>query len=765
MGSDFLDTLIDGFMNRLSGSGKALPTGTTSAHPFDTSVDRKTLARLLQQHETAWANFDYREIEDLGQLASNLTKDIFEEHDITARGPFFVSCALLIANIIRSDPAFSPPDSSLDPANLSPVQLIEHTKETARRIHVLTAADALIALTDAGVRIIDDLLDRLPGKYDQPAADMPNALEVRISELIREPHMFMAEMISYFINYEPFETHKLYPELRRQIFRNTLEASGVFIDPDKPLLAHDCNRPVFPNDCKAEPAEEVAARYFANTPILDIFSMSVPYSLPEKARFEHMHILAGTGHGKTQTLQHLIVSDLLRPAGEVPSMVILDSQGDMLNTLMKLSLFDPKIKTSLARRLLIVDPSDVEFAPALNLFDIQSDRLKDYSQKDREQVLAGIIEIYDYIFGGLLGAELSQKQGMVFRFLAQLMLEIPGATIHTLRDLLIDASPFMEHISRLPDTARGFFETQFFGKGYSATREQILRRLYGVLQNPSFERMFAQPRNRLDLFDVLNNGGIVLVNTAKDFMKTDASSMFGRYIIALTFKAAMERAILPEKERRPTFLWIDEASEYFDDNIDSLLIQARKYKLGLVMAHQYLGQLPRGLRASIMSNTSIKLAGGISNIDARIMAPEMRASPDFLTNMTKEENVANFAAFVRNHTPQAICLSVPFLTAENMDEMPDDSFEILLNASRKRLSIEPAVAVVEPVEPTRSADPVSTIPQPIDDDFWEEGVNRLPAMTHDIFKLVIQRRQRPASSQLVADSIKTDTALAICTAV
>ena len=453
-----------------------------------------------------------------------------------------------------------------------------------------------------------------------------------------------------------------------------------------------------------------------------------------------MHILAGTGHGKTQTLQHLIVSDLQRPSDEVPSMVILDSQGDMLKTLKRLSIFDPMIEGSLARRLLIVDPSDVHFAPALNLFDIQSDRLKNYNQRDREQVLAGIIEIYEYIFGGLLGAELTQKQAMVFGFLAELMLAIPGATIHTLRDLLIDASPFMEHIASLPATARGFFETQFFEKGYNATREQILRRLYGVLQNPSFERMFASPQNRLDLFDVLNNGGVVLVNTAKDFMKTKSSSMFGRYIIALTFKAAMERAILPHHQRRPTYLWIDEASEYFDDNIDNLLIQARKFKLGVIMAHQHLGQLPHGLPASLMTNTSIKLAGGISDRDARIMAPEMRTNPDFLTTMSKEYNQTSFATFVRNVTPQALKLTIPFGTAENLPRTPDESFAILLNASRKRLAparieslSEEVVATPEamqnretPPAPTKTSQasppppvPTKTIPLPDDDELWE----------------------------------------------
>jgi len=476
---------------------------------------------------------------------------------------------------------------------------------------------------------------------------------------------------------------QLFEETRQQFLHNLTLASGH--DPYKgPKL--DPGKFTMPTEQKHKSVEQLLELYLDRTPFRSFFNISLPIPIREEVRFEHMHILAGTGHGKTQALQHLIVNDLLRPPDDVPAMVILDSQGDMLNKLNRLALFDPMVEKSLARRLLIVDPSDVEFAPSLNLFDIQSDRLEDYNQKDREQVLAGIIEIYDYIFGGLLGAELTQKQSMVFRFLAQLMLAIPGATIHTLRDLLIDASPFMGYVSELPSTARSFFETQFFERSYAATREQILRRLYGVLQNPSFERMFASPENRLDLFPVLNEGGIVLVNTAKDFMKTEASSIFGRYIIALTFKAAMERAILPEHERRPTFLWIDEASEYFDDNIDSLLIQARKYKLGIIMAHQYLGQLPRGLPASMMTNTSIKLAGGLSDKDSREMAREMRTNPDFIAAMTKGQSETSFAAFVRNVTPQAMKLTIPFGTVENMPQMSEESFKILRDVSRKRLS-------------------------------------------------------------------------------
>ena len=105
--------------------------------------------------------------------------------------------------------------------------------------------------------------------------------------------------------------------------------------------------------------------------------------------------------------------------------------------------------------------------------------------------------------------------------------------------------------------------------------------------------MLSAPNNRLDMSDALNAGKIVLVNTAKDFLKGERSSFLGRYFIALTLQAALERAAMPEGKRRPAFLYIDEAAEYFDDNIDNLLTQARKYKLGVVFRHQYLDQLAR----------------------------------------------------------------------------------------------------------------------------------------------------------------------------
>src|SRR5258708_3273197 len=349
-------------------------------------------------------------------------------------------------------------------------------------------------------------------------------------------------------------------------------------------------RAQLPTEITGVASRDIVGMFLGRTPFAAIFQTPLPLSIPLSTRFEHTHILAGSGHGKTQTLQSLILSDLCGP--DVPSMVIIDSQGDMLSKISRLALFE-----TLGDRLIIIDPRDVEHPPALNMFDVNLERINRYGAADREQILNGVIELYEYFFGSLLGAELTQKQSLIFRYLARLMIQIPSANLRTMIELMDDLSPYKSIIEKLPESSRMFFEREFTDRQFGETRTQVKRRLYGIIENQTFERMFSSPKNRIDLPTALNEGKIILVNTAKDFLKGN-SSILGRYFIALTLQAALERAAMPERQRRPAFLYIDEASEYFDTNVDNLLIQARKYKLGIVVAHQYLDQLQGGLRSS-----------------------------------------------------------------------------------------------------------------------------------------------------------------------
>jgi hypothetical protein len=137
--------------------------------------------------------------------------------------------------------------------------------------------------------------------------------------------------------------------------------------------------------------------------------------------------------------------------------------------------------------VVLIDPTDIDHPPSLNMFDV---KLSD-DPVERERILNGTVELYQYLFVGLLGAELTMKQGALFGFIARLLISIPGATIHTLIDLMEHGERYREHINRLTGTSRRFFETQFFHRKFSATKGQIISRLYGALGIPTVDRIFS----------------------------------------------------------------------------------------------------------------------------------------------------------------------------------------------------------------------------------------------------------------------------------
>lgn len=541
------------------------------------------------------------------------------------------------------------------------------------------------------IRILEGFFGYLP----PPASE--GQFSVAVTDVCNVPEIVERIMVTMFD--DDVMSTDLFAGIRDQFERNLVTASGLSFEEAR-------RRPgaiVRPGQSKLPPLQ-IVSNYLYGTAFDRLFSLTLPFSIPEQARFEHMHIVAGSGHGKTQTLQHLILADLRRT--DAPGLVIIDSQGDMIRKISKLATFDGPLRD----KLIIIDPRDVEHPPALNMFDVNLERISRYGTADREQILNGVIELYEYFFGSLLGAELTQKQTLIFRYLARLMIHIPAATIRTLIELMDSTKPYQHIIDAMPESTQMFFNKEFGDRSYTETKTQIKRRLYGIIENQTFERMFSAPKNKIDIPTALNEGKIVLVNTAKDFLK-GGSSILGRYFIALTLQAALERAAIPEHQRRPAFLYIDEAAEYFDNNIDNLLNQARKYKLGMVMAHQYLDQLAGGLRASIASNTSIKLAGGVSDRDARSIAPDMRTTPTFILEQRKGSAETHFACYVRNATASALSLTIPFGTMEKEQSMTDEAYRKLLEDNRSRVSAtlpkrepEPSPPIADDIDPEKSAE-------------------------------------------------------------
>lgn len=476
-----------------------------------------------------------------------------------------------------------------------------------------------------------------------------------------------------------FEDSDITSRLKERIEYNVVLASGG-VPGDSRNYSKQLR---LPTKSQITSPNELVKTYLDGTPMMDFFDYNVPIQLPDKIRFEHQHIVAGTGHGKTQTLQHLILHDLKSVMNGGASIVVIDSQGDLIKNISGLSIFAPG--SPLAEKLIIIDPTDVEYPVALNLFDVGMERINQYSKFDKERLVNGVLELYDFVLGSLLGAEMTQKQSVIFRYIMRLLLHIPDATIHTLRELLEDggSQKYQKFIDQLQGSSKAFFDTEFDSKEFSQTKRQVIRRLWGILENQTFERMFSHPKNKLDLYTELNAGKVILVNTSKDLLKENGTEILGRFFIAMIAQAAQERASINEDNRMPTFVYIDEANDYFDRNIGIILSQARKYKVGMILAHQYLGQLEGNLKQAFASNTSIKFAGGVSSNDAKTLAADMRTSSDFIEAHDK----LSFAAYINGITKEAMSISIVPGQMEKLDRMTDKQIAQTRERMRKNYAV------------------------------------------------------------------------------
>ncbi|MFZ1813099.1 MAG: type IV secretory system conjugative DNA transfer family protein [Rhizobiaceae bacterium] len=634
-----------------------------------------------QQAETLWQRLVDLELagpDGQARFAEHIVASTLSHFDADEDCAFGVHLRTILASLIAYEGWFAVPDFASLPklARSELWQIEDQLKRVAAILDQLgevarLATELTIAMIEPMVEAHPQLLAVEPDGSDSIAftanlTDVLTTLPELLEDLIHLP--FAPE----------FEPLILLPRLRDRLEYNLQIASG-----SAPGSDNGTRNLKLPTKQTGQPMAKLPETYLAGTPLVGLYNHPLAITLPAVTRFEHMHIVAGSGHGKTQTLQHLILHDLEAVAAGNASIIVIDSQSDLINNIAGLDLFAPG--GILADRLVLIDPTDIEYPVALNLFDVGQDRLGDYSPLDRERLTNSILELYDFVLGSLLDAGMTQKQNVIFRYITRLLLHIPNATIHTLRELLEDGGydKYRKYIAKLQGSAKAFFEQEFNGKEFVATKRQVLRRLYGILENQTFERMFSHPKSKLDLFSEMNAGKVILINTAKDLLKETGTEIFGRFFIAMITQAAQERATLPPASRLPTYVYIDEANDYFDRNIGIILSQARKYNIGMVLAHQFLGQLEPKLQEAIAANTAIKFAGGVSAKDARALANDLRTEASFIESQRK----LAFAAFIKDQTERAVSLTIEPGQMETLPRMDSGDKQTVLDEMRNRYAV------------------------------------------------------------------------------
>jgi hypothetical protein len=483
---------------------------------------------------------------------------------------------------------------------------------------------------------------------------------------VREP--LQALILSYYA--DEIKQAGLFQALTKQLDRNAQQASyAVTRSQNADLILpvdFDGDNPVF--------------TYLKDTPLLDIFDARIPFSIPDELRFEHTYVLAPPGTGKTQLIQHLFLQDLEHVKRDEASILVMDSQSDLINQIRSLKVFAPD--EPLHDKLIIIEP-DVDFPLALNIFDMGRGYDKTHSAKDAERLTNNALDLLTYVFSSLLGdgGSMTAKQTTLYRYVVRLLIQIPNATINTFAEILQDGvGQYDQYVCQLDPPAQNFFHNQFNERDFNQTKQALAWRLSLLLESTVFSRIFSSTESKLDLFAELNSSKVILINTDRDFLGDTRTGVFGRFFIALLLAASQARAALPRANRLPVYCYIDEAHDYIssDPKITVILDQARKMKVAMLLAHQRTSQIDSPNVLDALLTTSIKFAHTDNDKDARLLARAMNTTHDFI----KTQSARHFAVHARKHTSQAVSLAIPFLVMEKMDKMTPEKQEAVRDVMR-----------------------------------------------------------------------------------
>lgn len=342
-------------------------------------------------------------------------------------------------------------------------------------------------------------------------------------------------------------------------------------------------------------------------------------------RRRHLYLIGKTGTGKSTLLYNMMRADLERGHG----FALLDPHGDLATAIADAT---PAWRTN---AVVYLDPSDLEFPLAFNpLYNIDVDR--------RPLVAAHIVAAFQHIWGSSWGPRLEYILTNALR----LLLDAPGSTLLGLPRLLADERYRQRLLAHARDPmVRSFWQNEFgkYNDRYATEAIAPIQNKVGTLLSPpALRNMLGQVKSTIDIRQLMDRGQVLIVNLSKGKLGEAPTHLLGAFLATAFAQAAESRADIPEIERRDFTLYADEFQHFATDSFASILSEARKYRLALVLAHQFLGQLPDLLRQAVIGNAGSIVAFRLGAEDANLIADELG-----IDNTSTLTDTANFAAWLK----------------------------------------------------------------------------------------------------------------------
>ena len=505
--------------------------------------------------------------------------------------------------------------------------------------------------------------------------------------------------------------------MKHQIGTELASVAADVVEMDK-QLDDKARYPALTDDPK-----EVITTAFRNTGIDEFFTVpSADIVIPLETRFEHMHIIAPTGSGKTTFLSHMLMADIVEVSRNRCSVVVMDSKRDLIKSIERSAIFAPG--TPMHDKLVVLDVEDVEWPISLNLMQLSVADNDDLSPRDKEAFRNSTLSMLNYFFRSLLstGAELTARQSTVFNFLIQLMMEIPNATLDTLIDILEPngINKYSQYIQKLDAGGQRYFHSQFNDQQSKRTKAELINRIYAIKSNKSLDRMFSAPSTKLDLYKELSEGKVILINAAKSILQ-DEVEIFGRFMLAMILLAAERRQLLDKKDRLDTFVYMDEAQDILknDTKIATILDQCRAYNVGMVISHQRLEQMSPQVQSALLGNCAIKCVSGLSGSDMKSMASAMSVSQDRISSLEKYQ----YLVTTRGLPPGTF--TGEYVSFDTLDKMSESEYQEHLIKKRENYCYNPEDNIAYP-DFGRDTHTPADLPEAAEDydPFSDDGVKK-----------------------------------------
>ncbi|TDU80804.1 type IV secretion system coupling TraD/TrwB family protein [Prosthecobacter fusiformis] len=330
--------------------------------------------------------------------------------------------------------------------------------------------------------------------------------------------------------------------------------------------------------------------------------VSNPVFLSDENRFRHTHVIGASGTGKSTLLFNLIRQDIEAGAG----VGVLDPHGDLIEKILGI-IPDHRIKD-----VILLDPSDEEYVIGFNILSAHSDLEKTLLASDLVSIFAR------------LSTSWGDQMNSVFQNAILAFLESrTGGTLADLRRFLLDKDFRSAFLKTVEDPEAVFYwEKAFPQLGGNKSIGPILTRLESFLSPKSIRYMVSEKSNNLDFAQIMNSGKILLACLPQGRMGRENSYLLGSLLVAKFQQTAMSRQALAEKDRKPFWLYIDEFQNFATPSMSEILSGARKYRLGLTLAHQDLAQIRRypELSSAVLTNTCTRIVFRPGDEDAQSLA-------------------------------------------------------------------------------------------------------------------------------------------------